>query len=580
MIWCLENPERSIQERQALATLVHEVDWLTLHEWRIDAPTASLVVDADIKIGDRSYPVTLRYPQQFPHIPLLVLPRGTAEYWSTHQYGPGGELCLEHGPDNWLTHITGADMLRSAHRLLAGENPAPQQKGRVPSRHAVTLGQTLQNDTRRFVLTRDVMTLVAALPEGAWWTGTCVTILRAGGAVLGVSSIQRAPDDLWIAPGFPGAILAEDGFDRTLAILRLPTDASAPAADSRTALFQSLRAAVPSLPDASAILLIRGDRITAYTVWQSDDSIAGVSVIPAEAAISRVNSEHASLTEREVAIIGCGSLGSKLAVMLARSGVGTFYLVDDDVMMPDNIVRNSLDWRDVGFHKTSALKRQILLVNPLAKVITREFRIGGQTASASLESTLTKVSACDLIIDATAEPQVFNYLAAASSFGKKPMIWAEVFGGGIGGMIARHRPDIEPAPPVMRAHIEHWCYVKGHPVERGAMNYETRERGVPLLADDADVSVIAGHAARLAIDTLMPREATSFPHAVYMIGLKDGLFFHEPFHTEPVPVGEPLVTPPPSLEAIREEVQHLTGLLTKLKNETDSSPSSPEEPPR
>ncbi len=52
-----------------------------------------------------------------------------------------------------------------------------------------------------------------------------------------------------------------------------------------------------------------------------------------------------------------------------------------------------------------------------------------------------------MVIDATAEPGVFNYLCAAVAISKKPMVWAEVFGGGFGGLIARYRPGGEPDPP-------------------------------------------------------------------------------------------------------------------------------------
>ena len=49
--------------------------------------------------------------------------------------------------------------------------------------------------------------------------------------------------------------------------------------------------------------------------------------------------------------------GSKVGTMLARSGVARFFLADDDILFPDNFVRNDLDWRDVGSHKANALLR-------------------------------------------------------------------------------------------------------------------------------------------------------------------------------------------------------------------------------
>ena len=67
-----------------------------------------------------------------------------------------------------------------------------------------------------------------------------------------------------------------------------------------------------------------------------------------------------------MAIVGCGSLGSKLAVMLARSGVGKFLLVDDDVLFAGNLVRHDLDWREIATHKVDSVARQNSVVNPSA----------------------------------------------------------------------------------------------------------------------------------------------------------------------------------------------------------------------
>jgi sulfur-carrier protein adenylyltransferase/sulfurtransferase len=120
-------------EREAIEALVSTSDWLIPGEWRIDR-SARLIWDADIAVGDHTRPVSLRYPNHFPHSPPLVLPRGDTTRWSPHQYGRGGELCLEYGPDNWHPDVTGAMMIESAYRLLSGENPEGLQPGRLASR--------------------------------------------------------------------------------------------------------------------------------------------------------------------------------------------------------------------------------------------------------------------------------------------------------------------------------------------------------------------------------------------------------------------------------------------------------------
>jgi hypothetical protein len=69
-------------------------------------------------------------------------------------------------------------------------------------------------------------------------------------------------------------------------------------------------------------------------------------------------------------IIGCGSVGSLVAMELARAGVGRFFLIDMDVMGYHNICRHQCGMQDVGKYKVIAVKERILQINPSAEVIT------------------------------------------------------------------------------------------------------------------------------------------------------------------------------------------------------------------
>lgn len=227
--------------------------------------------------------------------------------------------------------------------------------------------------------------------------------------------------------------------------------------------------------------------------------------------------------------------------MLARAGVNRFFLVDEDILLPENLVRNDLDWRDIAAHKADALARRMQLVQPGVRTHVRRMRLAGQESSSSAETVLKTIGECDLIIDATANPDALNLLSAFAAADKKPLIWAEVFGGGIGGLIARSRPGKEPSAQYMRRAIENWFAENGPPPKRAHRPYETGEEDTPMIADDADVSVIAAHAARLAIDTLIGRDPSLFPSSAYTVGLGPGSVFSQPFETFPIDVGQPSI---------------------------------------
>ena len=68
-------------------------------------------------------------------------------------------------------------------------------------------------------------------------------------------------------------------------------------------------------------------------------------------------------------IVGCGSVGSLIALELARAGVCYFILVDSDTLEIHNICRHQLGFRDLGRYKVDAVADAIKNINPSAKII-------------------------------------------------------------------------------------------------------------------------------------------------------------------------------------------------------------------
>ncbi|NNU48822.1 hypothetical protein G9X68_17115 [Rhizobium sp. WYCCWR 11279] len=567
MIWYIENAQRFRSERMRIDALIGGVDWLRPLDWRIDA-SARINWDADLLIGDEVFPISLRYPNHFPHSPPLVLPRGdVSTWWSSHQWGAGGELCLEIGPDNWQPDVSGAEMLESAQRLLTMEREFEDTQ-KIPSRHETTLGQRQRMVFSRFLATPEFRTFAASAPKDILY-GKANLALHDESLVYHASYFAIADNNTWrdiSAPKF----LDQECYNVDCILIRRPTGDQLPQTspvEFRTYLDHLGVGQVPARP---LILLLRDDGISAYRIYA--DSVVTVGVIAPDDIVLRTSLDRAALASRTVAVAGCGSVGSKIAVSLARSGVGRFLLLDDDLLLPENLIRNELDWRDIATHKVDAVGRRIQLVNPEAVVEVRRHRLGGHEASGSLETLIESVSKADLIVDAASNSEAFNYLCAAASAGETPMVWAEVHGGGIGGMIARHRPRIEPSPAMMRLGIENWCGEKGLSTQRAERRYEDRDADVTWIAEDADVSVIAAHAARFALDILAERSPSIFPHSVYFIGLAEGWFYSEPFHTEPVILPLLATTEPPSMlddVTKAEEMKVVMSIMKRSFGEAD-----------
>lgn len=84
---------------------------------------------------------------------------------------------------------------------------------------------------------------------------------------------------------------------------------------------------------------------------------------------------HEKLKKSRVAVAGLGGLGSNIAVMLARVGVGTIHLIDFDVVEPSNLNRQQYFISHLGMKKTEALKHLLSQINPYINVVTDDCRV-------------------------------------------------------------------------------------------------------------------------------------------------------------------------------------------------------------
>lgn len=81
------------------------------------------------------------------------------------------------------------------------------------------------------------------------------------------------------------------------------------------------------------------------------------------------------LSNSHIGIAGLGGLGSNLALLLARCGVGKFTLIDCDVVDWSNLNRQQYWPVHVGMKKTDALKSLMLSLNPELQIVTHTIEL-------------------------------------------------------------------------------------------------------------------------------------------------------------------------------------------------------------
>lgn len=90
----------------------------------------------------------------------------------------------------------------------------------------------------------------------------------------------------------------------------------------------------------------------------------------------------AKLNLSRIAVFGIGGVGSYAAEALARSGIGTIDLIDDDMVCLTNINRQLIATRTtVGRLKVEVMKERLLDINPKLTVITHNYFFNVESVS-------------------------------------------------------------------------------------------------------------------------------------------------------------------------------------------------------
>ena len=101
------------------------------------------------------------------------------------------------------------------------------------------------------------------------------------------------------------------------------------------------------------------------------------------------------LAGAKVAICGVGGLGSNIAVMLARSGIGELLIIDYDIVEPTNLNRQAYFISDLGKAKVDATAEQISKINPYCNVLKRQIKLDENNALDELKGYKIVIEAFD-----------------------------------------------------------------------------------------------------------------------------------------------------------------------------------------
>jgi molybdopterin/thiamine biosynthesis adenylyltransferase len=102
-----------------------------------------------------------------------------------------------------------------------------------------------------------------------------------------------------------------------------------------------------------------------------------------------------ALSRKHVVVMGIGGIGSPALQYLAASGIGRFTLVDDDVVDPSNLQRQTIfTTRDVGHGKATSARRWLANFDEALQVDISDARVRRDNAAGLIQGA-------DLVLDGT-----------------------------------------------------------------------------------------------------------------------------------------------------------------------------------
>lgn len=154
-----------------------------------------------------------------------------------------------------------------------------------------------------------------------------------------------------------------------------------------------------------------GTPLGAPVVDEAQLKTMGLAPMDVHQSFDRSLAQRASGTvpvpARAIALIGAGALGSQIAAVAAREGIGAWTIYDDDHLMPHNLARHALSPGATGAPKAEALAYEInaLLDDPkAAEGVVSDIR----------KAPPEGLAGPDLVIDASASVPVARWLAYES----------------------------------------------------------------------------------------------------------------------------------------------------------------------
>lgn len=489
-----------------------------------------------------------RYPESYPFAPPQIYPKDRSSHWvPKHQYINTGRFCLNIREKTWTSSLSAADIIKSLRDLLMAEEIRKIKKedklilyeDDEPTRLQKIFKKTqciipsdidfpsdnsfgvfnyfmyLSAGTHRIVvkgITYENGSFKSAIAKQVWksaslfsdfygiWIKTSLTNI---GAMLYISEFTELKKFL-----IENKIIPEEDFLCKNAEGGQYTDFLIFDQEFNNLFFYL---------ECSA----KKNNVEPYRAYFMD----------LKTIFDRVPNKdnYAMLVNKKATIIGCGSVGSKVAEYLTKAGVGKFVLIDNDIITSENIIRHACQLDDISIEKVYAIGNKLQKINPqvIVQPVVKDLYV--------IDSLIQeKIKDSDVLVVATAaNEEIFNEYAYNQGI---PAVYSKVYPFGFGGEILRIIPKVTP------------CFECAHYFKETLIDeqfndavfpdcrmlsydqtYDGQQIPLPALAIDSDF--VALITSKLALELLIDNDYDNFRDVPNIIlwGNKKEWIFDQPY---------------------------------------------------
>lgn len=418
-----------------------------------------IVFRGKIVVKKQEYPLILVYPSGFPQFRIEIISSKTN--FPRHQSWINGNLCLlPHGQDGWDESIRGVDMLQQAIRLIedslegsdivaANEVDAPEPWSLFvpfgPSNLLIPPG------------------LPRSIPEGSFgsfimgdlgYTYVLIKIINQHSNHKGEYALESIPIMANTKQTNHGFWVKVSTTPPSLNPRELCSWLIREAPGTKDTLLGLATGIKTRRASPDLIAIIYPEENTSRNNY-NDSWLAGFvqkgdwlkpHYLDPNLWFER-NPNLMELRNKKVMILGLGSIGSSIALELAKGGVGSLFLIDREGIEVGNLVRHAANIHYLGRSKVNAVANLVQLQNPFIKIEGLNASIGmtddlSLTHKDLLSDVYEQMKKCDLIIDCMAHEGATHLVNRMAVDLEIPVIHTWITNGAWGGRVLRTIPHI------------------------------------------------------------------------------------------------------------------------------------------